>query len=145
MYTDHEIAEAEHGAWFAARLKDSPARNWILTVDGLPIGLIGLTDLAHGRGSMAFYIGEAEYRGKGYGVAGLSLVLGKAFGELRLRKVWAEVLADNAPAVRLYERRGFTRQAHLVAHVVKNGQPIDVIGLGLVADAWAASSTHIAA
>jgi hypothetical protein len=85
MYTDHEISEAEHNAWFARRLADNPKLHWILTVDGQPIGLVALTNVEHGRGSLAHYIGEADYRGKGFGAAGEYLVLEKAFTDLALR------------------------------------------------------------
>lgn len=139
MYTDHEISEHEHNAWFARRLADSPKTHWILVANSQPIGLIAMTNIEHGRGSMAYYIGEQEFRGKGYGAAGEYLVLEKAFTDLKLRKVWCEVLATNEGPIALHKRFGFTHEATLLNHVVKGHMTYNVIGLGLMAEQWLAS------
>jgi UDP-4-amino-4,6-dideoxy-N-acetyl-beta-L-altrosamine N-acetyltransferase len=139
MYTDHQISETEHNAWFARRLADNPKLHWILTVDGQPIGLVALTGVEHGRGSMAYYIGEAEYRGKGFGAAGEYLILEKAFIDLDLRKVWCEVLATNVGPIALHKRFGFTHEATLRNHVVKANGAQEVIGLGLMDTEWRAA------
>ena len=62
----------------------------------------------------------------------------RVFKALGLRKLWCEVLASNEPVWKLHQKFGFQREALLRAHVIKGGQPQDVIGLGLLADEWPA-------
>src|SRR5271168_3035220 len=66
MYTEHEISAAEHAAWFERALNDPTRRYWIIVADGVDIGLGNLYDISttHRRCFWAFYIGDAEVRGK---------------------------------------------------------------------------------
>jgi RimJ/RimL family protein N-acetyltransferase len=48
------------------------------------------------------------------------------------------VLVGNEPVWKLHEGFGFTREALFRAHVVKDGAPADVVGLGLLAADWTA-------
>lgn len=139
MYSDHEISEAEHQAWFDRLIGEARPRHWIIAADGAPIGLVNLYDLqpAHRRGSWAYYIAEAGVRGKGLGAAVEYMTLETAFGAFGLHKLWCEVLVDNEPVVRLHESFGFRREALFRDHVCKQGRWIDVVGLGLLAEDWA--------
>jgi RimJ/RimL family protein N-acetyltransferase len=47
------------------------------------------------------------------------------------------VLIGNEPVWRLHEGFGFTREALFRAHVIKDGAPSDVVGLGMTAKDWA--------
>jgi RimJ/RimL family protein N-acetyltransferase len=78
-------------------------------------------------------------RGKGVGGIVEFLMIERAFGELGLRKLWCEVLASNEAVWRLHMKHGFVQEARLRAHVVKGGEAQDVLGLGLLAQDWAAA------
>jgi len=140
MYNDHEIGVEEHARWFAAVLAQSRPRHWIITVDEKPVGLVNLYGLDEARrsGAWAYYIAEEGVRGQGVGAVVEYLTLETAFGRFGLEKLSCEVLADNEAVVRLHESFGFQREALLRQHVIKNGAPADVIGLGLLAQDWAA-------
>ncbi|MEV6103765.1 GNAT family protein [Streptomyces sp. NPDC051940] len=61
--------------------------------------------------SAAFRIALREDRcGKGIGSEAIGLVLGHAFGEVGLHRVWLEVFAFNHRAIRAYEKAGFVRE-----------------------------------
>lgn len=139
MYTDHEIAQSEHAAWFTRLLAEPRPRHWIIEAETVPMGLVNLYDLdaVNGRGSWAYYIGEQSGRGRGLGAAVEYLAIERAFGEFALHKLWCEVLADNDAVVRLHESFGFTREALFRDHVVKYGRHTDVVGMGLLAREWA--------
>jgi RimJ/RimL family protein N-acetyltransferase len=88
----------------------------LLTVEagGTPIGTAGLLDASpEHRHARAFVtIGDAAFRGRGYGADTLRTLCRFAFGSMNLAKVELEVLADNDRAVALYERLGFVREVH---------------------------------
>jgi UDP-4-amino-4,6-dideoxy-N-acetyl-beta-L-altrosamine N-acetyltransferase len=139
MYSDHAISADEHARWFAAALGDPRRRYWIVEADGLPVGLANLYDLAptHGRTSWAYYLADPSTRGQGIGAFVEYWMVEQVFGALGLNKLWCEVLIGNAPVWRLHESFGFQREALLRQHVRKDGEPADVVGLGLLASDWA--------
>lgn len=138
MFTDHHIGEAEHARWFARALEAPDRRDWVIEVDGRPVGAAHLRDVdrRHGRASCGFYLADPALRGRRVGSSVEELVLRHAFLELGLRRVWCEVLATNRPGIRVHERAGFATEGVLRRHVVKQGEPVDVVVLGLLAEEW---------
>jgi UDP-4-amino-4,6-dideoxy-N-acetyl-beta-L-altrosamine N-acetyltransferase len=140
MYTDHQITPEEHARWFAGIAGD-PRRDYrIILVDGVPSGPANFADIdrVQGRASWAYYLADPSVRGKGVGGYVEFLMIERAFGEMGLRKLWCEVLITNEPVWKLHQKFGFRQEALYRAHVVKAGQPVDVMGLGLLAEEWPA-------
>ena len=141
MYTDHQISPEEHARWFAG-LEGDPRRDYrIIEVDGAPAGPANFYDIdpVQGRASWAYYLADPAVRGKGVGGFVEYAMIERAFGEMGLRKLWCEVLITNETVWKLHQKFGFKQEALLRAHVVKAGVPIDVMGLGLLAEDWAAT------
>ncbi|MDZ4054525.1 MAG: UDP-4-amino-4,6-dideoxy-N-acetyl-beta-L-altrosamine N-acetyltransferase [Phenylobacterium sp.] len=138
MYTDAQISEADHARWFAAALSDSTRRYWIIELDGEPVGLANLADIseANSRCAWAYYLASPSVRGKGVGAYVEYWVIEHVFGPLGLSRLWCEVLVENEAVWKLHESFGFRREALLRQHVWKNGEPRDVVGLGLLAEDW---------
>ena len=82
-------------------------------------------------------IGDPEERSKGYGQAAVRQLLSYAFGDLGLRKIYLEALADNGVAIHLYEKCGFKIEGRFKNHVFKQGGWKDVIFFGIFADDYA--------
>ena len=127
MYTDAQISEADHAR-----------RYWIIELDGEPVGLANLADISpvNRRCAWAYYLASPSVRGKGVGAYVEYWVIEHVFGALALSRLWCEVLVENEAVWKLHESFGFRREALLRQHVWKNGQPRDVVGLGLLADDW---------
>ncbi len=140
MYSDHLITREEHDRWFDSLNGNPRRRDWIVMLDGAPVGLSSLVDIdaGQGRGTIARYLAEEAARGLGVGSFAEFKIADHAFGALGLRKLWSEVLATNEAALASHLGTGFEREALLRAHVVKQGRPVDVIGLGLLAEDWSA-------
>lgn len=145
MYGDRTIGEADHARWLdavlAARATSVPDRlYWIVALGGAPVGVANLAriDRANARAEWAYYLADPSVRGQGVGSAVEFAVLAHAFGPLALNKLWCEVLVENTAVIALHERFGFRREALLRAHVRKDGAWRDVVGLGLLAQDWAA-------
>jgi UDP-4-amino-4,6-dideoxy-N-acetyl-beta-L-altrosamine N-acetyltransferase len=138
MYTDHVIAADEHARWFARAIVDPTRRYWIIESDGAGVGLANLYDIGAPAGSAtwAFYLADPAVRGKGVGAMTEFRVIEQAFGPLGLNRLWCEVLETNAPVIKLHKRFGFIEEARLVARAVKDGSPIDAIGMALTATHW---------
>jgi UDP-4-amino-4,6-dideoxy-N-acetyl-beta-L-altrosamine N-acetyltransferase len=127
-----------HAAWFSGLRSDPDMRGWLITRGGTAAGLLTLTGLLshHRRAGWNWFLGSAEARGRGVGRAAQVLGLDRAFGELGLHKVFAEVMADNDAALKAQVASGFRREGYLRGHVLKNGSPRDVVLLGILADEW---------
>ena len=140
MYTDHVISQEEHDRWFSAALTDPARRYWIIELDGVPVGLANLADRspAHRRTAWAYYLADPSVRGKGLGAYVEYFVIEHAFRELSLNKLYCEVLIDNEAVWKMHEAFGFKREALFRQHVWKDGEPTDVVGLGLLASEWSA-------
>ncbi len=130
----------EHQRWFDQFRDDPDARGWLIVHDGAPVGLLTLRGLAgcDRCGNWGWYIGEASARGRGVGRAAQALGLDKAFAELRLHKVVAEVLADNEAALKAQASAGFRREGYLRSHALKDGAFRDVVLLAILDEEWAA-------
>lgn len=74
-----------------------------------PIGDAGLSRIDHYNRTALFgiAIGEAEYRGRGYGTEATRLVLDYAFNALGLHSVMLGVFEWNVAAIRVYLKVGF--------------------------------------
>jgi UDP-4-amino-4,6-dideoxy-N-acetyl-beta-L-altrosamine N-acetyltransferase len=95
-------------------------------------------DRTHRRCAWAYYLASPSVRGLGVGSFVEFKVIEHVFGTLGLEKLWREVLASNEAVWKLHMLHGFEREALFRRHVIKNGERVDVIGLGLLAEDWSA-------
>jgi diamine N-acetyltransferase len=84
----------------------------IETADGVHIGNLGLHAInwKDRSAELGIAIGEKAYWNQGYGTDAIRTLLGLAFRELNLHRVFLRVDADNARAIRCYEKAGFQRE-----------------------------------
>jgi len=82
-------------------------------------------------------IGDAADRGRGVGSEAVGLLLRFAFDDLNLQRVQLHVFADNAAAIRVYEKAGFVREGVLrqAAHI--GGKYVDVVLMGILREDYA--------
>ena len=106
------------------------------------IGLIALDDILWPSRAawLAIGIGEAAYRGQGYGSEALGLMLRFAFHELNLHRIQLTVFSYNERAIRLYERFGFVREGVMREFLHRDGQRFDMVFYGLLAREWEAGA-----
>ncbi|ATQ43449.1 UDP-4-amino-4,6-dideoxy-N-acetyl-beta-L-altrosamine N-acetyltransferase [Caulobacter mirabilis] len=138
--SDAEVSDREaHRAWFDQLASDPDMRGWMIQRGGRPSGLLTLTGLTghHRRAGWNWFVGDSDARGRGVGRAAQVLGLDRAFGDLKLHKVWAEVMADNDAALKVMTGAGFQREGYLRGHVLKDAAPRDVVMLGILSEEWA--------
>jgi UDP-4-amino-4,6-dideoxy-N-acetyl-beta-L-altrosamine N-acetyltransferase len=139
MYTDHVITHEEHDRWFQKMLNDQTQRYWIITLDGLDVGVANITriDLHNRHTEWAFYIAEPVARGKGIGSIVEYEVLSYVFDSLNLHKLSCEVFSSNASVVKMHKKYGFQEEGVFRQHIFKHGQFHDIVRLGLLDTEWA--------
>lgn len=138
MYSDHMIGDDEHARWFEAATQDPARRYWIVEADGEDVGLANVydIDLRHSRAAWAFYLASPNVRGKGVGSYVEYRMLSYVFEERRLHRLTCEVLAFNEAVVSMHEGFGFKREGILRQHILKDGEFVDVIQLGMLDSEW---------
>jgi RimJ/RimL family protein N-acetyltransferase len=103
-----------------------------------PVGTINLSgiDLAMRAADYGILIGDDAARGHGVAQAASALVLDHAFDALGLETVKLELFRDNAAAMRLYDKLGFTDDAVQPAPRLKHGKLRDVQARSLTRVRW---------
>ena len=116
-----------------ARAEGEP---FVITVEGRPIGRIGLNRFHRRdrRCSLYLFVGEPEFWGQGYAMDAVMALLGYAFERLDLHMVELWTLASNDRVIRTYERCGFVREATLRERSFKDGAYVDHVVMSVTRD-----------
>ena len=101
--------------------------------DSQPIGYCGLKsiDMRSRKAEAYIAIGEAGFRGQGYGREAWSVLLGYAFFELGLRRVYLYTWVENTALIRMAESLGFRREGVLRGDVFAQGEFRDRVVMGV--------------
>jgi len=112
---------------------------FVLTVEGRPVGRIGLNQFNRRNRTCSLYlfIGEPEFWGRGYAGDALMTLLGYAFDRLDMHLVHLWTLAGNDRVIRVYERCGFVREAQLRERSWKDGRWHDHVEMSVTRDEFA--------
>lgn len=95
----------------------------IETNDGIHIGNISLDSInwKDHNAELGIVIGEKAYWNQGYGADAIRALLGLAFLEMSLHRVFLRVDVDNARGIRCYEKVGFRKEGTSREAVFKKG------------------------
>ncbi len=137
-FSQHKVSRREHIKWFASLLKDKKRITYMIVLrkTNKPIGRIGLKniDLVHKRAELEKMIGEKYFLGKGYGKEATIVLLENAFRDLRLRRIYSQVLEFNSANINLNKKIGFKIEGRLRNHFYNQGKFYDVLYMGLLKD-----------
>ena len=105
--------------------------------------IIGTTTLFHldagnARAEIGYILGS-DHWGKGYMREALTALLRFAFGELKLRRIEADVDPRNAASLKALERLGFRQEGLLRERWNVAGEIQDTVYFGLLAREWGAA------
>lgn len=116
----------------------------IKTLEGEYIGNIEISEIdwRAGHGEIGLMLGEAQYRGQGYGSEAILMTVEFAFNEMRLHRLEARVLSHNGRARRTFERCGFVREGVAREAFFHSGQWMDVVTFGILASDSRPHSPH---
>ena len=128
--------------WFS-RIQSKPSvRYWMILWNERPIGVINLADINahHRRTTAGYYIGELDYRQLGAVVP--PYLYNYVFRQLKLNKIFGEVVSTNTAVLRMHRAHGYREAGILLQHVVKNGVPLDIVLVELLAETWLAQPKY---
>lgn len=128
---EKEMHEKMSGYYFTIRLREDDRL--------LGFGQIYWVEWTHSSGQVRIGIGEAQDRGKGYGSQAMHLLLNLAFNELNFHRLGASILEDNPEGLRFLRKFGFVEEVRRRQAVLRKGQRLDIIHLGLLQSEWRSS------
>ena len=81
---------------------------------------------------LGIFIGDKEYRSKGYGKEAIELILDFGFNYLNLHEIKLDVMAFNERAQKCYKKCGFKEYGRRRESVYLNGKYYDVISMDIL-------------
>jgi ribosomal-protein-alanine N-acetyltransferase len=110
----------------------------VLRSSGALVGVINLNEIVRGsfQGAYLGYYGFLPHVGRGYMREGLRLVLRRAFGELRLHRVEANIQPENRASLALVRGLGFRREGFSPRYLKVAGRWRDHQRWALLAEEW---------
>lgn len=102
--------------------------------DGQPVGSVYFRDIdkEHSKAEYGIFIGEDSAVGKGFGSEAARIAVEYGFEELGLHKIFLRVFADNAEAIRSYEKAGFVKEGYFKDDVCIDGRYKDLIFMAII-------------
>lgn len=106
----------------------------IYTITKKMIGTIKLhqIDMFYRRAEIGIMIGDTEERRKGYATESLQLIINHAREKLCIHKLYAWIVSDNIPSIKLFEKSGFEIEGVSKDHCQVNGKYVDFLLLGYI-------------
>jgi len=121
------LAEGRAFGFFLGRIEDNAF-----------LGVININDVIFGgfrSGSLGYYI-SADYARRGYMSEGLSLVLDRAFTELKLHRIESNIQPGNAASLALVQRMGFRKEGFSPSFLQIDGVWRDHERWAMLAEEW---------
>jgi ribosomal-protein-alanine N-acetyltransferase len=135
------VTAPEFDAWLTrAGRADFDASLAVRPEDGAIVGYFNISQIIRGPLQSAFlgYGGVAEWSGTGYMTAALRLVLERAFADLALHRLEANIQPANAASIALVERCGFVREGFSERYLKIDGNWRDHARFAIRAEQWQA-------
>jgi RimJ/RimL family protein N-acetyltransferase len=107
--------------------EEEPATRFCVEVEGVAAGGIGVhpsQDVHRHTATVGYWLGE-EFWGRGIMTEAVTAVTDFCFDHFALRRISAEVFANNPASARVLERAGFIFEGRLKNNVVKDGEVLD--------------------
>lgn len=120
--------------WFANH-SESTTRRWMVQdADGQLVGMTGLWDIDwHERNALTGLKlgGPVDVRGRGLGRDVLKTVMAFAFYDVGLHRLYASILTDNIPSIKIFlNHAGFREEGIWRQHVWRHGGYVDLMWVG---------------
>jgi ribosomal-protein-alanine N-acetyltransferase len=109
------------------KITEQPATNFCIEIDGAAVGGIGIhvgQDVHRHTATLGYWLGE-KFWGRGIVTEAVAALSDFWFENFPLRRISAEVFANNPASARVLEKAGFVFEGRLKNNVVKDGKLLD--------------------
>lgn len=122
------------------RSRNPRCRCWLIErrEDAAIMGAVEISEIVHGRfrsAYLGYHIGAAFAR-QGYMREALMIAITRAFREVRLHRLEANIQPGNAPSIRLVKRLGFRREGYSPRYLKIGGRWRDHERWAILAEEW---------
>ena len=100
------ITLESHLSWFEKYLVDETRYDFMIFLNGAPIGTCGISNITGIECEASYMIGKVSTRGNGYATEALKAITNVAFRELGVKKVTARILSKNEASKHVAENAG---------------------------------------
>ena len=137
----HSMAELEIQFEAEQQVPADQRSDYKFVIDeaGTVVGRCDLFDIdrVSGTGRIGVTV-DTGHQDAGIGTETVMLLLRYAFRDLGLRRVWCDILADNARSIRMCEKCGLREEGRLRAHYWYDGAQRDAVVMGILREEWEA-------
>ncbi len=136
MYNQHEITLEEHLKWWEKTAVSEYDQYFMYELAGVPTGIVGFNNINKNNKNSAWAFYASSTAAKGSGAKIEFLALEYAFNTLNLHKLFCEVLAFNAPVIKMHKKFGFVEEGIFREQYCIDDQFIDIYRLGILKNEW---------
>ena len=131
FYREKFTAET-HLKWMDTKVKNGEVVQYIIEVDGRPVGSTYFRDIDRKKLSAEYgvFIGE-DVRGRGVGTEALRLTLDKAVSELGLKHIIARAIEGNNASINCFLHAGFTIDSTIPDVECSDGTRVNMVMMSI--------------
>ena len=143
MYTQGIISIEGHRAWWSDVSRRDDKRYFICEEFGIAVGVVAFTDINFNscNASWAFYSDPNARKGTGSQME--LLALDYAFLDMKLNKLYCEVLSFNQSVINVHKKFGFRVEGTFVQQFKNENGYSDVVRLAILEAEWAVKRLEI--
>jgi [ribosomal protein S5]-alanine N-acetyltransferase len=123
----HPYTNQDANEFLQRTVSEQPAMKFCIEIEGAAVGGIGVhpvQDVHRHTATVGYWLGE-EFWGRGIMTEAVTAVTDFCFQNFPLRRISAEVFANNPASARVLEKTGFTFEGRLKNDVLKDGKLLD--------------------
>lgn len=122
--------------WFESQIEMKDTYNFSIEdiETGLYIGGCGINkiDWKNGVATVGIYIGDKDFRGKGYGTEAMGILIDFIFNQMNINRIQLFVFSFNERAIKSYKKNGFVEEGRLKQSIFRNGKYYDEIIMAIL-------------
>src|SRR2546422_3900920 len=122
------FSDSQEEEWFDRVGEDPNAVQWVIEVDGKPVGFTGINGInwRHGNGETGIAIGDKSLWHRGIASEAMALRTAFCFRELNLHKIRTRAFMENKASIRALEKAGYRQSGVLRQEFYRDGRWHDV-------------------
>jgi RimJ/RimL family protein N-acetyltransferase len=117
------MSDSQEEEWFKRVGEDPNAVQWVIEVDGRPVGVTGIGGInwRHGNGETGINIGDKSLWRKGIATEAIALRTAFCFRELNLHKIKTRAFVENEASKRALQKAGYRESGIQREEMYKDG------------------------